>query len=221
MVRGEHHLRLQAEAVERLADVFRPAQRIADRRAAQRVDVVQRCDDVLGHPERLHVGDVRVHLPRRFGVRRVLEDHPDAVDLEFLDVLLDVAGGRDQTHRAGRDGLAETLTDITMRAGRKQKAVLVEQPPVHRVAGIDIFGNREIHEVDGRDDRDLPGSHVRFIDDAAHAAPVVAVCMRIDHRRDRQALVRHAAGTASRPHEPVPRRRAGRTRSSRSCRGRR
>ena len=94
---------------------FDQSQRIAHRRAAQRVDVVQRRDDVLGHPQRLHVGDVGVHLPRRFGVRRVLEDHPHAVDLELLDVLLDVAGWRDQTGRAGRDGLAEALADIAVR----------------------------------------------------------------------------------------------------------
>ena len=35
---------------------------------------------------------------------------------------------------------------------------------------------------------DLAGAHVRLVDDAAHAAPVVAVRVRVDHRRDRQAL---------------------------------
>ena len=75
MMRGEHHLGLQAEAVERLADVFRPVQRIAHRSTPQRVDIVQRRDDVLGHPKRLHVGNVGVHFPGRFGVRRVLENH--------------------------------------------------------------------------------------------------------------------------------------------------
>ena len=154
----------------------------------KRVDIVQRCDDVFGHPKRLHVGNVGVHLPRRFGVRRVLEDHPHAVDLEFLDGLFDEAGGRNQPDRSGRDGLAEALADIAMRAGGQQQAILVEQPPVHRVAGIDVLGDREIHEVDGRDDRDLARPHVRFVDDAAHAAPVIAMRVGIDHRRDRQAL---------------------------------
>ena len=99
VVRGEHDLGLQAETVERLADVLRPVQRIAHRSAAQRVDVVQRRDDVLGHPERLHLGDVGVHLPGRFGVRRVLEDHLNAIDLDFLDVLLDVAGSAQSAPR--------------------------------------------------------------------------------------------------------------------------
>ena len=41
-------------------------------------------------------GNVGVHLPGRFGVRRVLEDHLDAIHLEFLDVLFDVPVRRDQ-----------------------------------------------------------------------------------------------------------------------------
>ena len=161
---------------------------IAHRRAAQRVDVVQRRDDVLGHPQRLHVGDVGVHLPRRFGVRRVLEHHPHAIDLELLDRPCRRSGGRDQPGGAGRHALAEALADIAMRAGRQQQAVLVEQPPVHGVAGIDVLGDREVHEVDGRDDGNLPRPHVRFIDDAAHAAPMVAMGVGIDHGRDGQAL---------------------------------
>ena len=75
-----------------------------------------------------------------------------------------------------------------MRTGGQQEAVLVEQPPVHGVAGIDVLGNRVLHEVDGSDDGDLPGPHIRFVDDAAHAAPVVGMRVRIDHGRDRQAL---------------------------------
>ena len=75
-----------------------------------------------------------------------------------------------------------------MRTGGQQEAILVEQPPVHGVAGIDVLGNREVHEVDGSDDRDLPGPHIRFVDDAAHAAPVVAVGVGIDHRRDGKAF---------------------------------
>ena len=35
---------------------------------------------------------------------------------------------------------------------------------------------------------DLPGPHIRFVDDAAHAAPVVGMRVRIDHGRDRKAL---------------------------------
>ena len=36
--------------------------------------------------------------------------------------------------------------------------------------------------------RHLARAHVRLVDDAAHAAPVVAMGVGVDHRRDRQAL---------------------------------
>ena len=188
VVRGEHDLGLEAEAIERLADVFRPVQRVAHRRAAERVDVVQAGDHVFGDPQRLHVGDVGVHLPRRLGVRGVLEDHAHAVDLDLLDGVRDEAVRRDQPDGAGRHALAEALADIAVRARRQQQAILVEQPAVHRVAGIDVLGDREIHEVDRRDQRDLAGAHVGLVDDRAHPAPVVGMGVRIDHRRDRQPL---------------------------------
>ncbi len=79
-----------------------------------------------------------------------------------------------------------------------------EQAPVHRVAGIDILGNREIHEVIRSDDRNLPGPHIRFVDNTANATPVVAMRMRINHGRNRQALDRHAAETTSRQRARVP-----------------
>ena len=50
VVRGKHDLGLQPEPIERLVNVFRPTQRVADLGAAQGVDVVQRGDDVLRHP---------------------------------------------------------------------------------------------------------------------------------------------------------------------------
>ena len=115
VVRGEQHLGLPAEQVERLVDVLRPGQGIADQGAAERVDVVQGGDDVLRHPERLHLRDVGVHLRGRLGVRRVLEDHPHAVDLDLLDVLLDDPRRGDQAGVPLRDALAEALADDSRR----------------------------------------------------------------------------------------------------------
>ena len=40
--------------------------------------------------------------------------------------LFDVTVGSNKTDRSGRNGLSETLTDITMRACGQQQAVLVE-----------------------------------------------------------------------------------------------
>ena len=95
------------------------------------------------------LGDVGVHLPRRLGVRRVLEDHaarrrPRTPRWPRSTI----AVRRDQPDGAGRNALAEALADIAVRAGGQQQAVLVEQPPVHRVAGVDVLGDREVHEVD-------------------------------------------------------------------------
>ena len=59
-------------------------------------------------------------------------------------------------------------------AGGQEDAVLVEQPPVHRVAGEDVFGDGELHEALGRDDRHPTGGDVVRIErKAAHAAPMV------------------------------------------------
>ena len=123
------------------------------------------------------------------GVRRVLENHGHAVNLDLLDGLLDVAVRRDKPHGAGRDALAQALADVTVRTGGRSEAVLVEQPPVHGIAGVDVLGgNREIHEVDGCDDGDLVRTHVRFVHNGAHATPVVSMRVRIDDGRDGKAL---------------------------------
>ena len=65
---------------------------------------------------------------------------------------------------------------------------MIEQPPVHRIAGVDVLGNGEVHEIDRRDERYLAGAHIRLVDDRPHSAPVVGMGMGIDHRRDRQPL---------------------------------
>ena len=179
---------LQAKTIERLIDVFRPAQRIAHRGAAERVDVVQRGVDVLRHPQRLHARNPGVHLRWRFGVRRVLKHHGNADDLELLDVPLHDARRRDQPHGPGGNALSETLTDIAVRSGRQQQPILEEQPPVHRVAGVNILLDRVPQEIARRDDRNLARAHVRLVHDAADAAPVVAMIVRVDHGRDRQPL---------------------------------
>ena len=70
----------------------------------------------------------------------------------------------------------------------QKEAVLVEEPPVHCIAGIDVLGDGEVHEVDRRDDLHLAGCEIRLVEDAAHTAPVVGMRVRVNHRRDRQAL---------------------------------
>ncbi len=93
-----------------------------------------------------------------------------------------------QTGRTRRYALAQTLADIAIGACRQQQAILVEQPPVHGIAGIDVLGNGEVHEIDRRDQRDLAGAHIGFVDKTADAAPVIAMGMRVNYGGDRQAL---------------------------------
>ena len=63
MMRGEHHLGLQTEAIERFTDILRPVQRITDWSARKRVDIVQ---DAMTFSER-GGGFVVVTTPSRMG----------------------------------------------------------------------------------------------------------------------------------------------------------
>ena len=148
---------------------------------------MDRAGDVLRGPERLHVGEVRVHFRRSFGARCVLEDHPHAVNGHLLDRVLDDDGRGNEAEVAGRDVLADRLVHMPERAGGQQHAVLEEQTPAHGVAGVDVLGDRVVHECDRRDDRDLAGAHVGLVDDAPHATKVVGVGMRV-HDRDHRSL---------------------------------
>ena len=44
---------------------------------------------------------------------------------------------------------SQALGDVAVRVHGHQHAVLVEHPPVHRVAGVDILGDGELHEAAG------------------------------------------------------------------------
>ena len=84
--------------------------------------------------------------------------------------------------------MAEALRDEAVPARGQEQAVLVEQPPVHRVAGEDVLRDQELHEAVGRDDLHPARVEILLRDEAAHAAPVVGMGVRIDDRRDRQPL---------------------------------
>ena len=73
-------LRVSAEPVERVAEVLRPAFRVAHLRAPQRQQVVQRMRRVLGDVEDVQLREKEVHLGRRLRGRREMEDDVDAVD---------------------------------------------------------------------------------------------------------------------------------------------
>ena len=191
VVHAVHHLDTVAPPVDQLLQVLRPRLRVADRRAAQRVGVVQRVAAVLGRAHRCQLLDVPVHLGRRLGVRSELELEVQAVDVHPLAGLGDRVGRRDQRHGAVRGGHPEAGADLTGGAGWEHVAVHVAGPPTHRVAGEHVLGNGGLEETDRRDDHHLAGLHVVLGDHAANAAVVIDVAVRVhdgDHRLARAVL---------------------------------
>src|SRR5689334_16098560 len=75
-----------------------------------------------------------------------------------------------------------------MRTGGQQQAVLKEQTSIHGIAGIDVLRNCKFHEVGGRDNWNFAGAYVGFVDDAAYAAPMITVRVRVDNGRDGKSL---------------------------------
>ena len=138
--------------------------------------------DVLCHPEGLHVGKIGVHLRRRLGLGRVLEDHLDAIDRQLLDVFLDADRRGDQARLTGCHVLTEPHSHVPEGADGQKHAVLEEGPTSHGVAGVDVLGDCEIHEVLGRDDLRLARSHVGLVEEAANPTEVIDVGVGVDHR---------------------------------------
>ena len=77
------------------------------------------------------------------------------------------------------DGLADRLVDVAERAAIQQGPVLVEQPPVHGIAGVHGLRHRVLQEPDRGDQLDLAAGDVGLVDDAADAAEVVRVGVRV------------------------------------------
>ena len=153
---------------------------IAHLRPTQRQDVVHRVGRVLGHPHRLELREVRVHLGRRFGARRHLEHHLHAIDGDLGARLLDFVAGHDQRHGARGRGLPEAAVHAAACIAGQQGAVHVDGTPPHDVAGDHVLAHRVLGEVLGRDDLDLAGLDIGLIDDATHAAVVIDMGVAVD-----------------------------------------
>ncbi len=163
-----------------VADVLRPDARIARHGAAQRDEIVQQRTGVLGHVEHAELGIEHVHLGRRLGLGCQLEDDPHTVDRVLLDRLRDAFGRRDQAGRAARDALAQAGIDLAARAARQHGAELELGAAAHRQAGQHVLAGNRFHEARGRDDGDLARFDIGFVEDAAHAAIVVDMAVRVD-----------------------------------------
>ena len=169
VVRGEHHVGVGAEQPDRLAQIARPAARIADLGATQGQDLVQRVSGVLGHAQRPEVREEEVHLGRRLGARGDLEDHLHAVDGRFLPGVGDIDRRRHQRDGAVRGRLTQAGADLPGRTGRQVGGVDVRRPPRHRRPGVDVLGHGVFQESDRSVDRRVG------IGDPADAAVVVGV----------------------------------------------
>ena len=102
-----------------------------------------------------------------------------------LERLFDQVGRRYQRDRAERDALAESGIDLPPFAPRQHRAELEQRAPEHRVARDHVFTHGRRHETCRRPDRHLACRHLIGADDAAHAAEVIDVAVRIDDRDHR------------------------------------
>ena len=86
---------------------------------------------------------------------------------------------------AGRHVLADRLVGVAERVARQQHGVGILRAPRHRVAGEHVLLDCSLHEAFGRDHLDLAADDIGFVHDAAHAAEVVHVRVRVHDPENR------------------------------------
>ena len=139
VVRREDDVEVLAPQGDGLGQVRRPGSSIPDLRAAQRDDVVQGVRGVLSRAQCLEVGEVEVHLRRRFCARGELEDQPDAVDGELLACRCDGHRGLDEGRLTGRHRLPQADADLPVWPLGEGGAVHVRGASSHRRACVDVL----------------------------------------------------------------------------------
>ena len=135
-----------------------------------------------GHFE---LGQVEVHLGRRLGVGRQLEDERHPVDRHLLARLVITSVGGIRVTVPVETVTPRPAGHLPLGPRRQEDAVHVAGPAAHGVAGHDVFAHRGLEEALRGDDPDLAGLHVLLGDHALHAAIVVDVAVGIDHRHHR------------------------------------
>ncbi len=139
---------------------------------------------VLGHAQQSFVGEEEVHLRWRFGVGSVLEDDPDAVDVEFVTGLVDGLGRSDEPGCADRGGLAESSVDLALRPECQQRPELVQRTARHDRPGEHVLADGLLHEPLGGDHPHVAGIDRPAGGDAEHPTEVVDVAVGVDHCGD-------------------------------------
>ena len=160
--------------------------RVAHQGAAQREQVVQGVRGVLRHAQRAAVREVEVHLGRRLGARRHLEHDPHAVDRRAPRpvVVMSTVGGDQRRRRRSRwSGRARRRRCPRGPRGRRRRTCSPRGGPSR--CRRRRSRRRVLEEALRGDDRDSPASTSSCVDDTLHAAEVVDVAVRVDHRHDR------------------------------------
>jgi hypothetical protein len=101
----------------------------------KRDEVVQQGAGVLRHVEHTELRIEHVHLGRRLGLGRELEDDPHTVDRVLLDRLHDAHGRRDQGRSSRGRCPCPAGIDLAARAARQHGAELELRAAPHRQAG--------------------------------------------------------------------------------------
>jgi hypothetical protein len=184
VVAREHDLDVR-EALDRVVDVAAPLEGVAHLGSAQGVQVVHRLVDDLGAAIRLLHRQVEGELRRRLGVRRVLEHERDAVDLERLRRSVDLVGRDREAGRPRERLLPESRVDVAARGDGQVASELIQRAPPHRRSGEDVLARHLLDEPPRRHDPHAVCGSVR--QHRAHAAEVIDVAVREDHRHDRVA----------------------------------
>ena len=139
---------------------------------------------VFREVEQLVARHEEVHFRRRFAVRRHLEFERDPVDRARVAGRLDEVVRAHQGYRAERDGLAEATVDVSALALGEKMSELIVRAPVHGGAGDDVLRDGVLHVQVRGNDRDFSACDLLVGDNAADAAPMVAVRMRDDDTGD-------------------------------------
>ena len=152
MMAVEGHLRAPAEDAAGFFYPCRPGQRVTHLRASQGVEIVQIARDKLGTAPGPKIREEHRQLGRGFGVRRVLELHPDAIDLQHLAGVVDDDIGLSDGVAAQRGMLAKAGTDMPARGTRQMRAVHIACTPGHHDPGHDILADGLFEKAGRRDD---------------------------------------------------------------------
>ena len=130
-------------------------------------------------------GIEHVHLGRRLGLGRELEDDPDAVDRVLLDRLHDALRRRDQAGRAARDALAQPGIDLAARPRGSREPNWNWARRAIGMPASTFSPDTACMNPSGAMTGDLARLDVGLVDHAAHAAVMVDVAVGVDHGHHR------------------------------------